>query len=144
MNALLLGLRDDVVDIIVTDHAPHTPDEKRAGMTNAPSGISGFETAFASLMTLVHRGRIPLSKLVSKLTAEPARIIGERRGKLGTLAVGSNADITIVDPDREWVVDPDQFASKGTNTPLAGVVLKGKVITTIVGGTVVHNENTRL
>ncbi|OGO38425.1 MAG: hypothetical protein A2147_10840 [Chloroflexi bacterium RBG_16_57_8] len=140
LHALILGLHDDVIDIIATDHAPHTPDEKHAGMASAPSGISGFETALGSLMTLVHGGKITLSKLVSKLTAEPARILGGRYDRSGTLAVGAPADITIIDPDREWIVDPDEFASKGKNTPLSGVVLRGKVVATIVAGKVVHNE----
>lgn len=141
IHALILGLHDDVIDIVATDHAPHTTDEKDAGMASAPSGISGFETAFGSLMALVHQGRIPMSKLISKLTAEPARMLGERHGKLGTLAVGAPADITIVDPNREWLVDTAEFASKGRNTPLAGTTLRGKVVVTLVGGAVVYRDD---
>jgi formylmethanofuran dehydrogenase subunit A len=112
-------------------------------MVSAPSGISGFETAFGSLMTLVHNGKIPLAKLVSKLTTEPARMLGRGRGRLGTLAVGAAADITVFDPDREWLVDAGEFASKGKNTPLAGSLLKGKVMATIVGGAMVFRDEAR-
>jgi dihydroorotase len=139
--ALILGLRDDVIDVIATDHAPHAASEKRVGIVDAPFGISGFETAFGSLMRLVHAGKIPLSKLISKLTQEPARVLAGRHDTQGTLTVGSLADITVLDPDREWVVDTGQFASKGKNTPLAGAVLKGKVMATIVAGEVVYRDS---
>jgi len=140
IKALIKGLNDNTIDIIATDHAPHTEAEKHQPFELAPFGISGFETAFASLMGLVHRGDVNLFNLIAKLTAEPAKIIGRSYGGLGTLATGSTADVTIFDPDREWTVDTSKFASKGKNTPLAGEKLKGKVMVTIYGGKIVYKD----
>ena len=139
--ALIHGLKEGVIDIIATDHAPHTAAEKALGFDKAPSGISGLETALGSLMGLVHSGQIDLGLLISKLTSEPAKILGDREGRLGSLAVGATADITLFDPDKEWLVEPDKFASKGKNTPLAGSKLKGKVMATIYGGKVVYCDD---
>jgi dihydroorotase len=139
-KALLKGLKEGVIDIIATDHAPHTEAEKSQDFLKAPFGISGLETALGSLMGLVHNGELALATLITKLTAEPARIIGSRFGSLGTLKVGTLADITIFDPNMEWVVDPQAFASKGRNTPLAGSVLKGKVVATIAQGRLVYQD----
>jgi dihydroorotase len=138
-RALTQGLNDNTIDIIATDHAPHTGADKSQPFELAPFGISGFETAFGSLMGLLHRGDISLFCLINKLTAEPARILGQKYG-LGTLVVGSTADVTIFDPDLEWTVDVKEFASKGKNTPLAGEKLKGKVMVTIYGGKVVYKD----
>ena len=141
VQALIQGLRGNVIDIIATDHAPHTEADKQSEFALAPFGISGFETALGSLMSLVHDGKLTLTTLISKLTYEPARIIGDRYGKLGTLAIGAPAEVTIFDPDRNWVVDTNTFASKGKNTPLAGFVLKGKVMATIAQGKLVYKDN---
>ena len=141
IQALIQGLRENVIDIIATDHAPHTEAEKRHEFTLAPFGISGFETALGSLMSLVHDGQLTLATLVSKLTCEPSRIIGDKYGKLGTLAIGAPADVTIFDPNRDWVVDTRTFASKGRNTPLAGSILKGKVVATIFEGKLVYRDD---
>ena len=92
-------------------------------------------------MGLVHSGQISLPTLIAKLTSEPARIIGKSHGKFGTLAAGTPADITIFDPDLEWVVDTKAFASKGRNTPLAGSKLKGRVMATIYRGKLVYKDN---
>ena len=140
IQALIQGLKDNVIDIIATDHAPHTEAEKRSEFALAPFGISGFETALGSLMGLVHYGHLTLSTLISKLSYQPARIIGEKYGKLGTLAIDAVADITIFDPGKEWLVDTDTFASKGKNTPLAGTRLKGKVMATIAQGKLVYQD----
>jgi dihydroorotase len=140
IQALIQGLKDNVIDIIATDHAPHTEADKQSEFALAPFGISGFETALGSLMGLVQAGKLTLVTLVSKLTCEPARIIGDRYGKLGVLVVGAPADITIFDPDRDWVVDTSIFASKGRNTPLAGSVLKGRVMATISQGKLVYKD----
>ncbi|MFC2012046.1 dihydroorotase [Chloroflexota bacterium] len=140
-KALVEGLKEGVIDIIATDHAPHTTAEKKKDFIQAPFGISGFETALGSLMKLVHSGELTLSTLLSKLTCEPARLIGDKYGKLGTLAVGAVADVTIFDPDRNWVVDTSKFASKGKNTPLAGSTLKGRVMATIYKGNIVYKDN---
>jgi len=124
IQALIQGLKEGAIDIIATDHAPHTEADKQCEFALAPFGISGFESALGSLMSLVHGGQLTLTTLISKLTCEPARIIGDRYGKLGTLAFGAPADVTIFDPNRDWVVDINAFASKGKNTPLAGSMLK--------------------
>ncbi len=140
IEALIEGLVDDTIDAIATDHAPHTEAEKNRGLGQAPSGISGFETAFGALMSLVHNGRLPLSTLIRKLTSAPAALLGERFGKLGTLEIGAVGDIAIIDPDMEWVVDTAKFASKGRNTPLTGRTLKGRVVATVYGGKVVYKD----
>jgi dihydroorotase len=139
VKALIKGLKDNTIDIIATDHAPHTEADKSQQFDLAPFGISGFETALGSLMGLVHRGDISLVTLIAKLTAEPARILGQKYG-LGTLAAGSPADVTIFNPGLEWTVDTKEFASKGKNTPLAGEKLRGRVVATIYGGKVVYKD----
>ena len=136
IEELIVGLKEGVIDAIATDHAPHTNGDKMCGFDKAAFGISGFETALGSLMELVHRGKIELSMLVSKLTHEPASVL--RRADLGTLKPGSMADVTVFDPEAEWVVNPDEFVSKGKNTPLDGRALRGRVMLTVVGGVVVY------
>jgi dihydroorotase len=140
IEALIAGLKDGTLDAIATDHAPHTAADKLCEFDLAPSGISGLETALGALMSLVHGGRLDLALLIGKLTAGPAGIIGGKYPGLGTLAAGSPADVAIIDPGREWVVDPASFASKGKNTPLAGRLLKGKVVATIFGGNIVYKD----
>jgi len=134
--ALLEGLLDGTIDAIATDHAPHTQVDKDCEYGEAAFGISGFETAFASLLALVHAGRLPLERLVAMLTLQPARAWGL---KAGLLEPGRPADIVIFDPDEEWTVDPTRFASKGRNTPLAGITLRGRVRLTLLGGEVVYD-----
>jgi len=141
IQALIQGLNDNTIDIIATDHAPHTEADKLCEFDLAPFGISGFETALGSLMSLVHDREISLVTLVAKLTYEPARIIGNKYGRLGTLATGTSADVTIFDPALEWVVDTKVFASKGRNTPLAGERLKGKVMATISQGRLAYKDD---
>ncbi len=141
VQALIQGLKENVIDIIATDHAPHTEADKRCEFALAPFGISGFETALGSLMSLVHDGQLTLTTLIAKLTYEPSKIIGDKYEKLGTLAIGASADITIFDPGREWVVDTKTFASKGKNTPWAGSVLKGMVMATIARGKLVYKDD---
>lgn len=140
VKALIQGLNDNTIDIIATDHAPHTEADKLCEFDLAPFGISGFETALGSLMSLVHNGDIKLVTLIGKLT-DAARIIGDRYGGLGTLAIGAPADVTLFDPNLEWVVDTKDFASKGKNTPLAGERLKGRVIATIFQGNLAYKDN---
>ena len=139
LEAMAAGLRDGVIDFVATDHAPHSQVEKLCTFEEAASGISGLETALGALMSLVHSGKITLPLLVERLTAGPARFLAASTGPgslegLGTLREGAPADVTILNPDAEWVVDPDRFASRGKNTPLDGVALKGRVVATIVGG----------
>jgi dihydroorotase len=92
-------------------------------------------------MSLVHSGELPLTTLISKLTCQPAKIIGDKYGKLGSLEVETSADVTIFDPDKEWIVDTRTFASKGKNTPLTGSTLKGKVMATISQGRFVYQDD---
>jgi dihydroorotase len=140
IKALIQGLNDNTIDIIATDHAPHTEANKLCEFALAPFGISGFETALGSLMSLVHNEQLTLVSLIAKLTCEPARIIGNKHGRLGTLAIGNEANVTIFDPNLEWVVDTKNFASKGRNTPLAGERLKGRVMATIYQGELVYKD----
>ncbi|MCL0096915.1 amidohydrolase family protein, partial [Dehalococcoidia bacterium] len=132
-SALVEALREGVIDVIATDHAPHTEADKARSFDHAAFGISGLETSLGSLMSLVHRGEIDLVTLVSRLTCQPAQIIGVS-GLTGSLKIGSAADVTIFDPNARWTVDPDRFASRGKNTPLAGMTLRGKVMMTVVAG----------
>ena len=141
VKALIQGVNDNTIDIIATDHAPHTEADKLCEFDPAPFGISGLETALGSLMSLVYNEKINLVTLLSKLTYEPAKIIGSKHGILGTLAVGTPADITIFDPNLEWVVDTKAFASKGKNTPFAGNTLKGRVMATIFQGKLVYKDD---
>ena len=134
--AMAEGLRDGVIDFIATDHAPHNRVNKLCTFDEAALGISVLETALGSLMSLVHAGEVTLPLMVEKLTAAPAAFLS--RADLGTLRAGAHADVTIFDADAEWTVDAGRFASKGKNTPLDGVTLKGRVTTTIGGGEVVY------
>jgi dihydroorotase len=137
VQALIRGLKDGVIDIIATDHAPHTLADKQGDFASAASGISGFETALGSLMGLLHSGSLTLSELIACLTTKPAGLLG---GRFGSLKVGAVADITIFDPNKEWLVDVTKFVSKGKNTPLVGSMLRGKVLATISGGELVYSE----
>lgn len=141
IQALIQGLKENVIDAIATDHAPHTEADKLVDFALAAFGISGFETALGSLLSLVHDGQLTLKTLISKLTCEPSKIIGNKYGRLGSLEVGVSADVTIFDPDMEWTVDTRAFASKGKNTPLAGSRLKGKVVATIAQGKLVYKDD---
>ena len=138
VHAMTEGLIDGTVDFIATDHAPHGIVDKQTTFPDAASGISNLETALGSLMTLVHSGAVPLSLLIEKLTSSPVRFL--HRADLGSLRPGSPADVAVIDPGAEWVVDPSAFASKGKNTPLAGTALRGRVVATLFEGRVVHRE----
>ncbi len=140
VDALIRGLRDGTIDAIATDHAPHADVDKMCEFNQAAFGISGFETALGSCMELVHSKQIDLNKLIAKLTVEPARILDITL--LGTLKIGAPGDVTIFDPDAEWQVDADAFASMGSNTLLNGQTLKGKVMATVFGGKVVYRDRT--
>ena len=135
--ALRRGLKEGVIDAIATDHAPHTLLDKQCTYEEAAFGISGLETALGLVMGLVHGGDLDLPTLVHRLTAGPAAVLGL---PLGTLRKGIPADVAIIDPEREWVVDTEAFASRGRNTPLAGMTMKGKVMATLSQGVLVHSE----
>ncbi len=140
VQALIEGLKDGIIDAIATDHAPHTLADKNCGLELAAFGISGFETAFGCLMSLVHRGAISLTQLISKLTCEPAKVIN-RNGELGTLKAGAPANITIFDLEHEWIVNSSNFASKGKNTPYDGDKFQGKIMATIVNGRITYTDD---
>ncbi|WP_435924958.1 dihydroorotase [Paenibacillus sp. DYY-L-2] len=138
VEACIQALEDGTIDIVVTDHAPHSAEEKAKGMQLAPFGIVGFETAFPLLYTkFVAEGRWTLGMLVKRMTEDPARVFGLNTGRL---VAGAPADLTIVDLDLEKEVNPEEFASKGRNTPFTGWKLKGWPVKTIVAGKVVWSE----
>ncbi len=131
-QSLIEGLCDGTIDCIATDHAPHTDWEKEADFDAAPFGISGLETALGVCVeTLVGPGLLSWAQLVEKLSINPARIAGVRAG---TLDIGADADITIIDPSVRWTVDPKQFASKGRRSPFAGRSLTGAVVKVVCRG----------
>ena len=134
VQAIKEGLRDGTIDVIATDHAPHATQEKQQEFTEAPFGIVGLETALSLTLALVDEGVLTLESAVDKLATSPAKAFSLNAG---TLAVGAPADVAIVDPNREWQVDPARFRSKSRNTPFAGWKVKGRVTTTIVSGRVV-------
>ena len=135
-EALLEGIADGTVDMIATDHAPHTMTAKMVEFDYAPFGIIGLETAFQICCTeLVHKGVLSLPHLISKLTKGPAEVLGL---DIGNLKTGNPADITILDVDRDNVIDPASFKSKSRNTPFGGYKAKGCVVGTLVNGKFVH------
>lgn len=138
VEAVIEGLEDGTIDMIVTDHAPHSAEEKAKGMQLAPFGIVGFETAFPLLYTkFVLTGRWTLSFLLDKMTLQPALVFGLPWGRLEP---GRDADLTIIDLEKEQVVDPSAFLSKSGNTPFIGWKLKGWPTLTIVGGKIVWKK----
>ena len=132
VEALREALKDDTVKIIATDHAPHGIDEKNCEYEKAAFGIVGLETAFClGNKVLVEGGYITLDKLIEKMTINPAKLLGIDKG---SIEVGKDADITILDPDEEFEIDSSKFASKGKNTPFNGFKAKGRILYTLVGG----------
>jgi dihydroorotase len=131
LEAAVKAIADGTVDVIATDHAPHTNEEVLAGV----GGLIGLETALGLVLTkFVHAGRISIKDVIMKMSVNPANIFGL---KAGSLAVGMPADIVIIDMDKEWTVDVTEFESKSRNSPFDGWQLKGKAVATIVGGKVV-------
>ncbi|OGX68735.1 MAG: dihydroorotase, partial [Paenibacillus sp. RIFOXYA1_FULL_44_5] len=139
VQAVLEGLEDGTIDIIVTDHAPHSEEEKAKGMQLAPFGIVGFETAFPLLYThFVKTGKWTLQFLLEKMTSAPARTF--ELSISGKLEAGEPADLTVIDLEEEKEVDPAQFVSKGRNTPFIGWKLTGWPVMTMVSGKIVWQE----
>lgn len=137
-EAVCQGLKDGTIDVIATDHAPHARQEKEVEYAYAPNGLVGLETAVPLVVTqLIDSGILTWSEAIEKLTVNPAKILSVNGG---TLSVGSTADITIIDPDKEDVVDPDKFYSKGKNTPFKGRKLKGWPVYTMVNGKIVMKD----
>jgi len=137
VDAVLAGVQDGTLDCIVTDHAPHSPQEK-ADFLQAPNGIVGLETSLAASITeLYHKQGMPLSEIVRKMSLNPAEILGIEGG---TLSIGKPADITLFHPDEAWTVDASCFKSKSRNTPFDGQQLIGKVKYTILNGKVTYKD----
>jgi dihydroorotase len=137
-EAILEGLADGTIEILCSDHAPHCDYEKEVEFDYAPFGITGLETELAlSLMQLVHAKRISLPDLIAKFTVNPARLLNLKKG---TLSAGADADVTVFDPDAEWVFERAGTASKSANSPFYGWKLKGRAVATIVGGKIVWSE----
>ena len=135
---LIEALSDGTLDAIASDHAPHTQIEKDLMFTEAPNGIIGMETMFGVLNTeLAVPGLTPLATIIEKLTIGPARLLGLDKG---TLADGADGDVTVLDPEARWTVDPDAFQSKARNCPWNGRQLTGRPFATIVGGRVVYYD----
>ncbi len=137
VDAIKAGLKDGTIDCIATDHAPHTHEDKEVEFDAAPPGLIGLETAFAlGMQELVFKNVLTLSQLVDKMSTSPARLMGLK--EKGSVAVGKDADIAIIDLEREWIVSKEDTASKSKNSPFMGWLLKGRVVTTICGGRVVY------
>lgn len=136
VRALRDAVRDGTIDAIATDHAPHSPVEKDVEFDEAPNGIVGLETALPLVLKIVAEGDLPLDVALERMTAAPAGIL---RLDKGDLSVGAAADVTIIDPELEYEVDPARFYSKSRNTPYAGWKLRGRAVMTIVGGKTVFD-----
>jgi dihydroorotase len=137
-DAILEGVADGTIDILCSDHAPHCDYEKEVEFDYAPFGITGLETELAlSLMQLVHTGKMSLLDLIAKFTVNPARLLNLPKG---TLSAGADADVTVFDPDTEWIFHAEESLSKSKNSPFDGWKFKGKAVATIVGGKKVWTE----
>lgn len=134
--ALIEGIKDGAIDMIATDHAPHSAEEKSRGLKDSLMGVTGLETAFPILYTkLVKSGVIGLEKLVTLMSVNPAARFGLKCG----LNVGEPADFTVYDLDSDYIIDPDKFISKGKSTPFAGERVYGKCVLTVCNGRIVWN-----
>ncbi len=133
--AIKAGLKDGTIDAIATDHAPHHQDEKDVEFNVAMNGIIGLETSLPLSLGLVTEGILTINQLIEKMSCVPSNILGLHRG---SLTVGSVADITLIDPACEWVVEADKLASKSKNSPWLGKKMTGGAAATIVNGKVVY------
>jgi dihydroorotase len=135
------GLASGVIDIIASDHAPHSPEEKNRDWEKAPFGVIGLETTLGLVLTfLVRPGILTLSQAIEKMTSTPARIFGLDVLGMGSLKQGAKADLTLIDLDKKWKVDVNRFYSKGRNCPFHGWELYGKAILTIAAGRIVAKD----
>ena len=136
-QALIKAVQDGTIECIITDHAPHSREEKSKGLAGSSMGVVGLETSFAAVNTyMVEKGYISFEKLVEVMSINPRKIFGLESG----IQIGKPADITIVDPKAKWVVNPEEFISMGKATPFAGKTLTGKVIATIYNGDFAYSE----
>jgi dihydroorotase len=141
-EAILAGLADGTIEILCSDHAPHCDYEKEVEFDYAPFGITGLETELSlSLMQLVHTKRLSLADMLAKFTVNPARLLNLNKG---TLSAGADGDVTVIDPDQEWIFQREDSASKSKNSPFFGWRLKGNAVATIVAGKKVFVEQPEL
>lgn len=139
VTAIKEAIVDGTIDCIVTDHAPHTNEDKEVGFDGAPFGLIGLETSLGlTIKELVKPGFIDLPKMIDLMSTAPARIVG--LANKGTIKEGFDADITIIDDDKEWVVTKEGFVSKSKNSPFIGWTLSGEVCATICGGKIVYKR----
>lgn len=137
-QALIEGLKDGTIDAIMTDHAPHTNEEKDVPFNCAPNGIAGLETSLASTLTVLYHGKhMTIDKIVEYMSVNPAKLL---QVPGGVLEVGEDADITVIDPNKEWTVKGNELYTKSLFTPYEGITLKGKAVLTIVDGNIVMKE----
>ena len=138
VEAMLKGLREGVIPVISTDHAPHTKEDKAGSMRTAAFGIVGIETSFALSYTyLVKKGILTFQELLEEMCTNPAKILGL---SCPSLTEGAAADVVVADLEEEWVIDPEKFYSKGQNTPFGGYQVQGKVKRTYLGGELVYQD----
>jgi dihydroorotase len=136
VEACIAGLKDGTIDVISSGHAPRATEKKMQELDLAPFGMSALETTLALTITrLVEPGHLDWLTALAKLTVNPARVLGLKKG---TLKIGADADVVVIDPHVRWTVDPQQFRSKSGNTPLAGAQLVGRASHTIVAGELRH------
>ena len=138
VKGIIAGPKDGTIDAIATDHAPHSAEEKARPLVRAPSGMIGLETSLAITLTqLYHTGKMELPEIIRRMSTNPSDILHLPKGRM---SLGVDGDLTIFDPNEEWTVDPERFASKARNTPFGGWKVKGRVKYTIVKGRVIYRE----
>ena len=138
VKGIIAGLKDGTIDAIATDHAPHSAEEKARPLVRAPSGMIGLETSLAITLTqLYHTGKMELPEIIRRMSTNPSDILHLPKGRM---SLGVDGDLTIFDPNEEWTVDPERFASKARNTPFGGWKVKGRVKYTIVKGRVIYRQ----
>ena len=138
VKGIIAGLKDGTIDAIATDHAPHSAEEKARPLVRAPSGMIGLETSLAITLTqLYHTGKMELPEIIRRMSTNPSDILHLPKGRM---SLGVDGDLTIFDPNEEWTVDPERFASKARNTPFGGWKVKGRVKYTIVNGRVIYRQ----
>ncbi len=140
VDAIKEALKDGTIDCIVTDHAPHTKEDKEAGFDDAPFGMIGLETSVGLTMTeLVQKKFLTLPQMAERMSAAPAKIVGLKNK--GAIVEGYDADVTLIDAQKEWVVSEDDIVSKSQNTPFLGRSLKGRTVMTICGGKITYEDS---
>jgi dihydroorotase len=135
-TAIIEALRDGTIDAIATDHAPHSVLEKDIEFDQAANGIIGLETAVPLTMALFRKGHIDAARLVELLSSNPARILRVNGGSLG---IGAAADIAVIDPELQYILEEQDIRSKSRNSPFIGSQLQGKAVLTLCGGRITHN-----